>query len=65
MTFGNISAEEHQTKFEQRALRRFERLNERIAVKPEKPRGDRGNDLGPFFDVDNPSPGFAKHLGVE
>ncbi len=36
MTFGNISAEEHQAKFEDRALSRFEKLEKTIAVEPEK-----------------------------
>ncbi len=36
MTFGNISAAEHQTKFEERALHRFEKLEEQISVAPEK-----------------------------
>lgn len=36
MTFGNISAAEHQTKFEERALHRFEKLEEQISVSPEK-----------------------------
>jgi Zn-dependent M16 (insulinase) family peptidase len=36
MTFGNISAEEHQAKFEERALHRFEKLNRTISVEPEK-----------------------------
>lgn len=36
MTFGNISAEEHQQKFQQQALKRFEKLDEKIFVPPEK-----------------------------
>ncbi|MFT6791613.1 MAG: Zn-dependent M16 (insulinase) family peptidase [Cellvibrionaceae bacterium] len=36
MTFGNIPAEEHQKKFEARALQQFDRLEETIAVTPEK-----------------------------
>lgn len=36
MTFGNISAEEHQGKFEELALNHFSRLPEKISVPPEK-----------------------------
>lgn len=36
MTFGDIPAHEHQRKFEDRVLNRFERLDEVIAVAPEK-----------------------------
>jgi len=36
MTFGDIPALEHQQKFEQQALSRFERLDVKIAVRPEK-----------------------------
>ena len=36
MTFGNISAEEHQAKFEEQALNRFEKLDKNISVAPEK-----------------------------
>lgn len=36
MTFGDITAAEHQAVFEERALNRFERLEQRIAVAPEK-----------------------------
>ncbi len=36
MTYGNIPAEEHQAVFEERALHRFERLEEEIAVGEEK-----------------------------
>ncbi len=36
MTFGDISAFEHQQKFEQQALEHFEKLDVEISVKPEK-----------------------------
>ncbi|MBT8118348.1 MAG: insulinase family protein [Gammaproteobacteria bacterium] len=36
MTFGDIPASEHQQKFEQQALSKFDRLDVKIAVKPEK-----------------------------
>lgn len=36
MTFGDIPAAEHQAKFEAQALSRFEKLDVKIAVKPEK-----------------------------
>ena len=36
MTFGNIKAADHQAKFEERALHRFERLEEKISVPAEK-----------------------------
>jgi presequence protease len=36
MTFGDIPVFEHQEKFEQQALRHFDRLDVKIAVKPEK-----------------------------
>ncbi|MGS2723898.1 insulinase family protein [Porticoccus sp. GXU_MW_L64] len=36
MTFGDIPAAEHQQKFQQQALSRFEKLNEQIAVPDEK-----------------------------
>ncbi|MCG6938602.1 MAG: insulinase family protein [Gammaproteobacteria bacterium] len=36
MTFGDIPAFEHQQKFEEQALKSFERLDVKIAVKPEK-----------------------------
>jgi Zn-dependent M16 (insulinase) family peptidase len=35
MTFGDIPAAEHQRMFEQRALQRFDRLEERVVVQPE------------------------------
>jgi Zn-dependent M16 (insulinase) family peptidase len=35
MTFGDVAASEHQAMFEERALARFERLDQRIAVAPE------------------------------
>ena len=37
MTFGDIDALEHQAVFEEKALHRFERLDERIEVQPERP----------------------------
>ncbi len=36
MTFGNIPAEEHHAKFEERALKRFTKLDKTISVEPEK-----------------------------
>ncbi len=36
MTYGDIAAHEHQGKFEEQVLHRFERLEETIAVSPEK-----------------------------
>lgn len=36
MTFGDIPAAEHQAAFEERALARFERLDQRIEVQPEQ-----------------------------
>ncbi len=36
MTFGNIPATEHQTVFEERALGRFDRLDQHIEVRPEQ-----------------------------
>jgi Zn-dependent M16 (insulinase) family peptidase len=36
MTFGDIPAAEHQAVFQERALKRFERLEERIEVQPER-----------------------------
>ncbi len=36
MTFGNISAAEHQAQFEDKALRHFQRLDQRIQVEPEQ-----------------------------
>jgi Zn-dependent M16 (insulinase) family peptidase len=36
MTYGNIPAAEHQTRFEERALSRFERLDKEISVADEK-----------------------------
>lgn len=36
MTYGDIGAQDHQAKFEQQALQRFERLDETIAVRDEK-----------------------------
>ncbi len=36
MTFGDISAAEHQAVFEDKALTRFEKLDQRIQVKPEQ-----------------------------
>jgi len=36
MTFGDIPASEHQQKFEEQALSQFDRLDVKIAVKPEK-----------------------------
>ncbi|MGH1485449.1 MAG: insulinase family protein [Cellvibrionaceae bacterium] len=36
MTFGNIAAEEHQLKFEQQVLHRFDKLDKNISVAPEK-----------------------------
>ncbi|MFK7977451.1 MAG: insulinase family protein [Halioglobus sp.] len=36
MTFGDISAAEHQTHFEEKALSRFEKLDQRIQVAPER-----------------------------
>jgi Zn-dependent M16 (insulinase) family peptidase len=36
MTFGDISAAEHQSVFEEKALSRFEKLDQRIEVLPEK-----------------------------
>ncbi len=36
MTFGDIPASEHQVKFEQQALNRFQRLDEQVRVEPER-----------------------------
>ena len=55
MTFGDISAAEHQRVFEEKALHRFEKLPERIAVQPEKRfiRPERVQDSYAFDESDD------------
>ncbi len=61
MTYGDISAAEHQEKFEDLALHRFDRLDESIAVGPEE-RFVEPRRISEFYPVDDPDTSNKTHL---
>ncbi|MCC6302456.1 MAG: insulinase family protein [Gammaproteobacteria bacterium] len=59
LTYGNIPAHEHQARFEERALARFQRLDEVIAV-PDESRYDRPLEAEDGYALEEEDTGAAK-----